>query len=99
MRYGRGYGGADDWPGVEAPGVEVPGGVLHSVDGDTTRLHAIGEEWRVDGTAANAAAILPALDGDSRFADAHFLAATSRYREGCNTYESFSLAFRAKPGA
>jgi hypothetical protein len=68
---------------------------------DVTVLNAraIGDEWRVDGTAANAAAILPALDGDPRFADAHFLAATSRYREGGKTYESFSLAFRAKPGA
>jgi hypothetical protein len=68
---------------------------------DVTVLNAraIGDEWRVDGTAANAAAILPALDGDARFADARFLAATSRFREGGKTYESFSLAFRAKPGA
>jgi Tfp pilus assembly protein PilN len=68
---------------------------------DVTVLNAraIGDEWRIDGTAANAAAILPALDGDPRFADARFLAATARYREGGKTYESFSLAFRAKPGA
>jgi len=68
---------------------------------DVTVLNAraIGDEWRVDGTSANAAAILPALDGDPRFSDAHFLAATSRFREGGKTYESFSLAFRAKPGA
>jgi len=59
---------------------------------------AIGDEWRIDGTATNAAAILPALDGDQRFADARFLAATARYREGGRTYESFSLTFRAKPG-
>jgi len=68
---------------------------------DVTVLNAraIGDEWRIDGTAANAAAILPALDGDPRFVDARFLAATARYREGGKTYESFSLAFRAKPGA
>ena len=68
---------------------------------DVTVLNAraIGDEWRIDGTATNAAAILPALDGDSRFADARFLAATARYREGGKTYESFSLAFRAKPGS
>jgi hypothetical protein len=67
---------------------------------DVTVLNAraIGDEWRIDGTATNAAAILPALDGDGRFADARFLAATARYREGGKTYESFSLAFRAKPG-
>jgi hypothetical protein len=59
---------------------------------------AIANEWRIDGTAMNAAAILPALDGDPRFADARFLAATSRYREGGKTYESFSLAFRANAG-
>ena len=68
---------------------------------DVTVLNAraIGDEWRIDGTATNAAAILPALDGDPRFVDARFLAATARYREGGKTYESFSLAFRAKPGA
>jgi hypothetical protein len=68
---------------------------------DVTVLNAraIGDEWRIDGTATNAAAILPALDGDPRFVDARFLAATSRFREGGKTYESFSLAFRAKPGA
>lgn len=68
---------------------------------DVTVLNAraIGDEWRIDGTAMNAAAILPALDRDPRFVDARFLAATSRYREGGKTYESFSLAFRAKPGA
>jgi Tfp pilus assembly protein PilN len=68
---------------------------------DVTVLNAraMGDEWRIDGTSTNAAAILPALDGDPRFADARFLAATARYREGGKTYESFSLAFRAKPGA
>jgi hypothetical protein len=68
---------------------------------DVTVLNAraIGDEWRIDGTATNAAAILPALDGDPRFVNARFLAATARYREGGRTYESFSLAFRAKPGA
>jgi hypothetical protein len=68
---------------------------------DVTVLNAraIGDEWRIDGTATNAAAILPALDGDPRFVNARFLAATARYREGGKTYESFSLAFRAKPGA
>jgi cell division protein FtsB len=68
---------------------------------DVTVLNAraIGNEWRIDGTATNAAAILPALDGDPRFGDARFLSATARYREGGRMYESFSLAFRAKPGA
>ena len=68
---------------------------------DVTVLNAraIGDEWRIDGTATNAAAILPALDGDARFVDARFLSATARYREGGKTYESFSLAFKAKPGA
>jgi hypothetical protein len=68
---------------------------------DVTVLNAraVGDDWRIDGTATNAAAILPALDGDPRFADARFLGATSRFRDGARTYESFSLAFRAKPGA
>ena len=68
---------------------------------DVTVLNAraVGDEWRIDGTSTNAAAILPALDGDPRFLDARFLAATARYREGGRNYESFSLAFRVKPGA
>ena len=67
---------------------------------DVTVLNAraIANEWRIDGTATNAAAILPALDGDPRFVDVRFLAATSRYREGDKTSESFSLAFRANAG-
>lgn len=66
---------------------------------DVTVLNAraIGNEWRIDGTATNAAAILPALDGDTRFSEARFLGATSRFRESGKTYESFSLAFQAKP--
>jgi Tfp pilus assembly protein PilN len=66
---------------------------------DVTVLNAraIGNEWRIDGTATNAAAILPALDGDQRFGEARFLGATSRFRESGKTYESFSLAFQAKP--
>jgi hypothetical protein len=66
---------------------------------DVTVLNAraMGNEWRIDGTASNAAAILPALDGDKRFADARFLGATSRFRESGKTFESFSLAFQAKP--
>jgi hypothetical protein len=66
---------------------------------DVTVLNAraMGNEWRIDGTASNAAAILPALDGDNRFGDARFLGATSRFRESGKTFESFSLAFQAKP--
>jgi hypothetical protein len=60
-------------------------------------LRATGEGWQMDGTAPDAAAIVPLLDGDDRFRDVRFLSASSRYREGERTYETFSIGFRVRP--
>jgi hypothetical protein len=62
-------------------------------------VRANGDEWQIDGTARDAAAIIPLLDSDTRFEGVHFLSATSRFREGSRTYETFSIAFRVRPGA
>ena len=62
-------------------------------------LRASGEQWQIDGRAADAAAILPALDGDARFEDVRFLSASTRFREGARTWETFNIAFRVRPAA
>jgi hypothetical protein len=59
-------------------------------------LRMVGREWQIDGTAPDAAAIVPLLDGDQRFHDVRFLSASSRFREGERTYETFSIAFRVE---
>lgn len=62
-------------------------------------VRATGNDWQIDGTAPNAAAIIPLLDRDDRFEDVRFLSASTRFREGDRTYETFSIAFRVRPGA
>lgn len=59
---------------------------------------AVGREWQVDGTAASAAALVPRLDADGHFEDVRILSASSRFRDGARTRETFSLAFRVRPG-
>jgi type IV pilus assembly PilN-like protein len=68
-------------------------------DATVLTLRATGDDWTVDGTAADAAAILPLLDRDERFENVRFLSATSRFREGSRTYETFSIGFHVRPGA
>ncbi len=59
---------------------------------------AVGREWQVDGTATSAAALVPHLDADGHFEDVRILSASSRFRDGTRTRETFSLAFRVRPG-
>lgn len=51
-------------------------------------------EWQVDGTVADASTVVPALDRDSRFDNVRVLSASSQFREGNRTVETFSIAFR-----
>lgn len=67
-------------------------------DATVLALAADGNEWRIDGRATNAAAIVPALDADPRFSAVRLAGPTSRFTEGSRTYESFSVAFRAEGG-
>lgn len=64
-------------------------------DATVMSVRTDGDEWQIEGTARDAAALVPALSADPHFADVRFLAASSRFREGSKTYETFSIAFRA----
>ncbi|MBI4521870.1 MAG: PilN domain-containing protein, partial [Gemmatimonadetes bacterium] len=61
-------------------------------------VQANGYDWQIEGRARDAAAIVPLLDGDDRFEDVRFLSASSRFRDGNETYETFSIAFHVGPG-
>lgn len=67
-----------------------PGATVMSVRAD-------GANWQIEGTAGDASALVPALAADSRFDDVRFLSASSRFRDGNRSYETFSIALRAVP--
>lgn len=50
-------------------------------------------EWQVDGTVRDASTVVPALDRAASFANVRVLSASSQFREGNRTVESFSIAF------
>jgi hypothetical protein len=58
---------------------------------------ASGDNWQIDGTALDAAAIIPMLDADNRIEDVRFLSASTRFREDGREYETFSIAFHVPP--
>ncbi|MEO7964830.1 MAG: hypothetical protein ABIT38_13085 [Gemmatimonadaceae bacterium] len=58
---------------------------------------AIGDEWRLDGTSNNAAAMVPAFDRDGRFESVRSLSASSRFQDGARMRETFSIALRVHP--
>lgn len=61
--------------------------------------HAVGRDWQIDGTASSAAALVPRLDQAGRFEQVRFLGASSRFRDGARTRETFSIALRVRPGS
>jgi len=58
---------------------------------------ADGDRWQIDGTAQDAAALIPVLAAELRFEDVRFLSASSRFRENGRGYETFSIGFHARP--
>lgn len=58
---------------------------------------ASGNDWQIDGTTSDASALVPLLDGNARFDSVRFLSASSRYRDGARSYETFSIALRFRP--
>jgi hypothetical protein len=60
-------------------------------------LRVAGDEWQIDGTTRDAAALIPRLDKDGRFENVRSLSATSRFRDANRTVETFSIAFRVRP--
>ena len=71
------------------------GGVLPR-DAFVQRLDWDGTVWRIDGSATNAPAIVPMLDGDSMFADVRIVAATTRFMDMGKQRESFSISFQTR---
>jgi Tfp pilus assembly protein PilN len=63
-----------------------------------TRLRMMGDEWQASGRArgGDAAAVVPALERDSRFSDVRMTSPSTRFREDAGEFESFSVAFRVR---
>ena len=61
-------------------------------------LKVNGTDWQIDGTAGDAAALVPLLDRDDRLENVRFLTASTRFRDSGRTLETFSIAFRVRPG-
>lgn len=65
-------------------------------DAFVTAVRFTGDEWEVDGTAAHASAIIPALDAEKELENVRFRSATSRFRDAGQIRESFAIGFRAR---
>ncbi len=65
-------------------------------DAFVQRLEWDGIVWRIDGSATDAARIVPLLDADAHFQDVRFVAASTRFVDGSRQRESFSIAFRTR---
>lgn len=89
-------------PATNASGANDPIQVLAVLsdrlprDATVLALAANGDVWHLDGRAGSAAAIVPALDADPRVADVRLAGPTTRFTENGRTYESFSIALRAR---
>ena len=60
------------------------------------KIEAHGRDWRIEGTAPSASAIIPILDATGQFADIHALGASNRFQDAGRTVESFTIAFRER---
>ena len=80
----------DPLPVLAALSAQLPAGAT------VLNIRSNGSDWQIEGRAGDAAAIVPLLDRDERFDDVRFLSASSRFREGDRTYETFSIAFRVR---
>jgi hypothetical protein len=74
-------------------GERIPPGAV------VTALRLQGESWTVEGTARDAAALIPALAADPRLAEVRALSPSVRFVEGGTSVETFALAFRLGGGA
>lgn len=84
---------------VEASRTDVLGGfraLTDAIPPDTwlRAVHVAGPDWQIDGIGADAAALIPLLEGSPAFEDVRFVSATSRVQRDNTTYDDFSLAFR-----
>lgn len=79
-----------------------PLGVLAAIsnalppDAFVQRLEWDGKEWKLEGSANQAADIVPRLDAAGMFNAVRVLTASTRFRDGDRMRESFSVAFQAR---
>ena len=62
------------------------------------RLERNGAAWRLDGSASQAASIVPQLDAAGMFRNVRILSASTRFRDGNRMRESFSIGFETSGG-
>ena len=65
-------------------------------DAFVERIDGNGGEWRIDGSANQAATIVPQLDATGVFGNVRALSASTRFRDGSHMRESFSVGFQIK---
>lgn len=63
-------------------------------DAFVERLEWDGSQWRIDGSVNQASSVVPRLDSARLFTDVHVLGASTRFRDGAQMRESFSVSFR-----
>lgn len=71
-------------------------GTLLPADVVVQRVEWDGQLWRVDGSATDAAGLVPRLDASPQFTDVRSLAPTTRFLDGGRARSSFSLGFRTE---
>ncbi|WP_169307598.1 hypothetical protein [Gemmatimonas aurantiaca] len=69
-------------------------GAIVPADAFVQRLEWNGERWRIDGSAVDAARLVPLLDADSAIVDVQSLAPSTRFMDGGRPRNSFSIGFR-----
>ncbi len=69
-------------------------GALLPRDAFMQRLEWNGSEWRIDGSADDAAALVPLLDADALFVGVRAAAPSTRYLENGRSRSSFSIGFQ-----
>jgi hypothetical protein len=76
------------------PAVLARLGTLLPRDAFVQRLEWNGAEWRIDGSASDAAALVPLLDADAQFVGVRTAAPSLRYLENGRSRSSFSISFQ-----
>ena len=76
------------------PAVLARLGALLPRDAFIQRLEWNGTEWRIDGSANDAAALVPLLDADAQFVSVRAAAPSMRYLENGRARSSFSIVFQ-----
>ncbi|WP_310568504.1 PilN domain-containing protein [Gemmatimonas sp.] len=79
--------------GDAPPAVLARLGALLPRDAFMQRLEWNGTEWRIDGSATDAAALVPLLDADAQLVGVRAAAPSTRYLENGRSRSSFSIVF------